>query len=133
MLFLILSIVCSVTVGVLFKWFRNHAAFNSKAIIATNYAIALLLCYFCFPPEFSRLAEQAPWPLYLALGLLLPGVFFIAFSIHSAYRYCQNRCRTALVVVYSVTSVLVAFWGTIQRTQSVGFWSGISSLAAYFV
>ena len=77
MLFLILSIVCSVTVGVLFKWFRNHPALNSKAIIATNYAIALLLCYFCFPPEFSRLAEQAPWPLYLALGLLLPGVFLL--------------------------------------------------------
>jgi drug/metabolite transporter (DMT)-like permease len=77
MLFLILSIVCSVTVGVLFKWLRKHAAFNSKAIIATNYAIALLLCYFCFLPEFSTLAEQAPWPLYLALGLLLPSVFLL--------------------------------------------------------
>lgn len=77
MLFLILSIVCSVTVGVLFKWFRNHTAFNSKAIIATNYAVALLLCYFCFTPEFSTLAQQAPWPLYLALGLLLPSVFLL--------------------------------------------------------
>ncbi len=81
MLFLILSIICSVTVGVIFKISRKYNVNNSQ-IVAANYLFALMLCYFFFSPDFTGLNSESPWSLYVVIGLLLPSVFlFLAASI----------------------------------------------------
>ena len=81
MLFLILSILCSVTVGVIFKITRKYNG-NPIQIVAFNYVFALLLCYFTFSPNLSEVDSKAPWNIYLAIGVLLPVVFlFLIASI----------------------------------------------------
>ncbi len=82
MLYLILSIFCSVLVGVVFKLARPKG-FDAFAVISWNYAAALLLCALVFKPEVSAFEAGAPWLLYGGLALLLPGVFFLLVqSIH---------------------------------------------------
>lgn len=76
MLFLILSILCSVTVGVLFKIARGSTS-NNTQIIATNYLFALALCYFSFPTNLDTVGTTAPWGIYAALGILLPSIFLL--------------------------------------------------------
>lgn len=81
MLFLILSILCSVTVGVLFKVARRYTI-SITQIVATNYVLALILCYFFFSPDLVTVTAQAPWAIYIPLGILLPSIFlFLAASI----------------------------------------------------
>lgn len=81
MLFLILSIICSVSVGVIFKFTRNYNC-NPFQIIAFNYVIAIALCYFIFNPNIDEVHTSAPWNIYLAIGILLPVVFqFLVLSI----------------------------------------------------
>ncbi|MHC0447144.1 EamA family transporter [Flavobacterium sp. 3-218] len=81
MLFLILSILCSVIVGVIFKISRKYNA-NPSQIISFNYIIAIALCYFTFSPNLQEFDDKAPWNIYTAVGILLPIVFlFLAFSI----------------------------------------------------
>ena len=81
MLFLILSIICSVTVGAIFKVARKYTV-NHSQIVAWNYVFAILLCYFTYSPDLSSVDATAPWWLYIAIGLLLPSVFlFLAASI----------------------------------------------------
>ena len=81
MLFLILSILCSVTVGVLFKVARRYTI-SITQIVATNYVLALILCYFFFSPDLATVTAQAPWAIYIPLGILLPSIFlFLAASI----------------------------------------------------
>ncbi|MFV8327707.1 EamA/RhaT family transporter [Flavobacterium sp. ZS1P14] len=81
MLFLIISILCSVTVGVLFKFSRRYAVSNTQ-IVASNYVFALVLCYFFFSPDLNGIANLAPWGIYMTIGVLLPAVFlFLAASI----------------------------------------------------
>jgi drug/metabolite transporter (DMT)-like permease len=81
MLFLILSILCSVTVGVIFKVGRKYTL-NTTQIIAWNYVFALLLCYFFYSPDLSAIDTSAPWIIYIPLGILLPTIFlFLAASI----------------------------------------------------
>jgi drug/metabolite transporter (DMT)-like permease len=81
MLFLILSIICSVTVGVLFKVARGYTISHTQ-IVAFNYLFALVLCYFSFSPDLSAVGSNAPWGLYIVLGILLPTIFlFMAASI----------------------------------------------------
>ncbi|MDP5201437.1 DMT family transporter [Flavobacterium sp. DG2-3] len=81
MLFLILSILCSVIVGVIFKISRKYNA-NPSQIISFNYIVAIALCYFTFSPNLQEFDDKAPWNIYTAVGILLPIVFlFLAFSI----------------------------------------------------
>lgn len=81
MLFLILSILCSVTVGVIFKLGRNYSLTISQ-VVSWNYVMALLLCYFFFTIDLTMIDSTAPWEIYIPLGILLPTVFlFLAASI----------------------------------------------------
>ncbi|RTY72672.1 EamA family transporter [Flavobacterium sp. LS1R10] len=81
MLFLVLSIICSVTVGVLFKMARGYEV-SPIQIVAWNYVFALILCYFFFSPDLTNIGTLAPWGIYVSLGVLLPAIFlFLATSI----------------------------------------------------
>ena len=81
MLFLILSILCSVSVGVLFKIARKYNTSNTQ-IVAYNYIFALSLCYLSFSPDITAITVAAPWNLYIVIGILLPSIFlFLALSI----------------------------------------------------
>ena len=81
MVFLILSIICSVSVGAIFKLARRYSINNSQ-IVAANYIFALVLCYFFFSPNLADVGIEAPWKIYLSLGILLPTIFlFLALSI----------------------------------------------------
>ena len=80
MLFLLLSVICSVTVGVIFKLARNHKV-SIIQMVAANYAVAILLCFTFFNVSLS-VSSAVPWGLYTCLGFLLPLVFlFLATSI----------------------------------------------------
>jgi len=81
MLFLILSILCSVVVGVIFKISRKYNA-NPSQIISFNYIAAITLCYITFSPDLNALDNNAPLEIYTAVGILLPILFlFLALSI----------------------------------------------------
>ncbi|MFT5714539.1 MAG: drug/metabolite transporter (DMT)-like permease [Flavobacterium sp.] len=81
MLFLLLSILCSVTVGIIFKISKKYTV-STLQIVAWNYIFALLLCYLSFPPDMNALDAKAPWGIYITLGVLLPSIFlFLAASI----------------------------------------------------
>ncbi len=76
MLFLILSIICSVTVGVLFKTSRAYTNSNTQ-IIAFNYLFALVLCFLTYSPDIKAVGIAAPWGIYAIIGILLPTIFLL--------------------------------------------------------
>ncbi|WP_306352617.1 DMT family transporter [Flavobacterium sp. '19STA2R22 D10 B1'] len=82
MLYLILSILCNITVGILLKLAKRRNI-DILQIIAYNYLFAILLCYFVFNPDVTAVMNwDAPWSIYSALGILLPTIFLIlAISI----------------------------------------------------
>lgn len=81
MLYLILSVICSVAVGVIFKIARKWTT-NAKQIVLFNYFFALLLCYGVFAPALGKITKEIPFLLYGSLGILLPLVFlFLIASI----------------------------------------------------
>lgn len=125
MLYLLLSIICSVTVGVLFKMARKWTT-NSKQIVMFNYVFALFLCYFVFSPDVQVIPVDAPVALYIGLGILLPVVFlFLIVSVKNIGIVKTDAAqRLSLFVsilaawllfneVFSVTKILVlllVFW-----------------------
>ncbi|NBL65201.1 EamA family transporter [Flavobacterium sp. NST-5] len=75
MIYIILSVICSVSVGVLIKIARRFEI-DFVQIITLNYISAIFLCYFSYQPEIP-LEEPLPWNLYIPLGIFLPSVFFL--------------------------------------------------------
>ncbi|MEW5675379.1 EamA/RhaT family transporter [Flavobacterium enshiense] len=83
MIYILLSILCSVAVAVLLKYAKRFPV-AVEQIVNTNYAIAILLCFFIFKPDFQILQNSAPWKIYFPLWILLPSIFlFLAASIKS--------------------------------------------------
>ena len=81
MLYLLLSIICSVSVGVIFKISRRYNN-NNIQIVWFNYFFALLFSWIFFGPNLTNFDTSAPFLLYSSLGILLPVVFlFLIASI----------------------------------------------------
>ena len=124
MLFLILSIICSVSVGILFKIAPKFTTSNTQ-IVGANYLFALVLCFFAFQPDLNAIETNAPWGIYISIGILLPTVFLIlATSIkHMGIVKTDAAQRLSLFIpilaawllfheefsVLKVTAFLVAF------------------------
>jgi len=80
MIYILISICCSVTVAVLLKLARRYKI-NIIQTVTWNYLFAIILGYFFFKPQIGDLVA-VPSPIYIALGILLPVIFwFLAASI----------------------------------------------------
>ncbi|RZK17498.1 MAG: DMT family transporter [Pedobacter sp.] len=81
MIYIVLSILCSVTVAVLLKLAKRYQISIVQAV-TVNYLAALILCFLFFKPDIGSISADAPWPIYITLAILLPTVFlFLAASI----------------------------------------------------
>ncbi|MBA9075055.1 multidrug transporter EmrE-like cation transporter [Flavobacterium gossypii] len=76
MFYIVLSIICSVSVGALLKFSKRYS-FDIVQVIAINYLFALFLCYFTFNPDISAIDSSSPWKIYIGLAILLPSVFLL--------------------------------------------------------
>ena len=84
MIYVLLSVCCSVIVSILLKLARRYEI-NVYQAIGFNYAAAALLCFWLFNPDFTKLDSEAPLSIYLTLGFLLPIIFVVlAYSIRYA-------------------------------------------------
>ncbi len=84
MIYVLLSVCCSVIVSILLKLARRYEIDVYQAI-GFNYAAAALLCYWLFKPDLTILDSSAPISIYLTLGFLLPTIFVVmAFSVRYA-------------------------------------------------
>lgn len=79
MFYIVLSIICSVSVGALLKFSKRYS-FDIIQVIAVNYILALGLCYITFQPDVSVVNSSSPWKIYIGLVVLLPSVFLLLAS-----------------------------------------------------
>lgn len=82
MIYILLSVICSVTVAVLLKLSRRYQISITQTV-TWNYLFAIALGACFFKPEPAELTLPPSW-IYLVLGILLPAIFwFLAASIKS--------------------------------------------------
>jgi len=75
MIYILLSISCSVTVAVLLKLARRYKI-NVLQAVMWNYLAAILLSIVFFKPELKDISA-VPGPIVLSLGVLLPVLFLV--------------------------------------------------------
>ena len=130
MITLILSISCSVAVSVLLKVARSHDIRIDQAI-AFNYVMAGSLCWLLLNPQPSALLQSAaPWPLLLALGLLLPSVFLIMARAVQQAGIVLSDVAQRLSLLLPLIAAFTVFGETATSGKLAGIATALLALAA---
>lgn len=127
MLFLVLSILCSVTVGVIFKITRKYNA-DPIQIIAFNYIMAILLCYFTFSPDLHVVHSDAPWNIYTAIGILLPVVFLFLFASIKHMGIVKTDAAQRLSLFIPIIAAWLIFKEEFNSYKVIGLIIGFAAL-----
>jgi drug/metabolite transporter (DMT)-like permease len=121
MIYLILSIICSVTVGVLLKLAKRYHI-NILQAITWNYLFAIGLSACFFRPAINDLMLSSIKPIHLTLGLLLPAIFvFLALSVQKT-----GLARTDIAQRLSLFISLTAAYFIFNENYSVLKYIGIA-------
>lgn len=127
MIYLILSIICSVTVGVMLKLAKRYQI-NITQAITWNYLFAICLSLMCFKPEFQSISITKISPVYWTLGILLPSIFvFLAFSVRNA-GLARTDIAQRLSLFISLSAAYFLFKENFDRYKEVGVVFGFAAI-----
>lgn len=127
MIFLLLSIICSVTVGVLLKLAKRYQI-NVMQAVTWNYLFAIGLSLFFFKPDFSSINFSLISPIYIALGILLPIIFlFQGFAVRQA-GLAKTDIAQRLSLLISLCAAYFIFNENFDRLKYVGIIFGFVAI-----
>lgn len=127
MLYLFLSVICSVSVGVVFKIARKWSV-NAKQIVLFNYLFALLLCSATFSPDVETVSVEAPFLLYGGLGILLPVVFLFLIASIKNIGIVKTDAAQRLSLFVSLLAAWILFKEDFASTKLIGITIGFLAL-----
>lgn len=117
--------ICSVLVSIVLKACRAKG-FNPVQMITWNYASASLLCFLWFKPDLAHISMyKTPWILIVALGVLLPAIFYcLARSLQTA-GILKTELAQRLSVVLSLCAAYFVFNEYFNAIKLVGIALGV--------
>lgn len=128
MIYVLLSVVCSVLVSVLLKLARRFEIDVGQAI-AWNYLVAGALTALLLQPSLATLREPgAPWPALAALGILLPTIFLaLAASVRHA-GIVRSDAAQRLSLLLSLLAAFALFGERLTAFKGFGIALGLLAL-----
>ncbi|AIF46450.1 EamA family transporter [Dyella japonica] len=129
MVYVLLSVVCSVLVSVLLKLARRLSVDVGQAI-AWNYVATSVLTATVFHPQLSVLTgPQAPWLGFIGLGLLLPLIFLALAASVSSAGIVRTDAAQRLSLLISLLAAFLLFGESLSMGKGIGIVLGLASLA----
>jgi drug/metabolite transporter (DMT)-like permease len=126
MLYVFLSICCSVIVSVLLKLAKRYQIDVFQAI-TWNYSMAILLTWFFFKPTIPSL-QNAPVHIYLGLGVLLPLLFMVmAISVRVAGIVRTDVAQRLSLFIPLLASFLI-FGDSLNKLKIIGLIIGFAAI-----
>ena len=128
MIYVLLSVVCSVLVSVLLKLARRFDIDVGQAI-AWNYVVASVLTAVVLQPSWMTLrAPAAPWLALAALGILLPTIFLaLAASVRHA-GIVRSDTAQRLSLLLSLLAAFALFGEQLTGVKALGIVLGLLAL-----
>lgn len=125
--------LCSVLVSILLKIAKNKA-YDALQMITWNYAIASVLGYLWFKPDFAHISiAQTPWWLIVVLGMVLPSIFLcLAKSLHTV-GILKTEIAQRLSVVLSLFAAYFFFQEQFNLLKIIGVVLGIGAVLCLIV
>lgn len=127
MLYLILGIICSVSVGVIFKISRRYANDNVQ-IVWFNYLFALLFSIIAFTPNLTAIDASAPFLVYGSLGILLPVVFLFLIASIAHIGIVKTDAAQRLSLFIPILAAWLIFNETFTSFRTIALLVGFGAL-----
>ncbi|OOG48636.1 hypothetical protein [Rhodanobacter sp. C01] len=128
MIYVLLSVVCSVLVSVLLKLARRFGIDIGQAI-AWNYVVASALTALVLQPSLTALrGSSAPWPALVGLGVLLPTIFLaLGASVRHA-GIVRSDASQRLSLLISLLAAFALFGEQLSGLKVAGIVTGLFAL-----
>lgn len=128
MIYLALSIGCSVTVGVLLKLAKRYQIHIMQAV-TWNYLFAIALSVFFFKPNFNALTVETVFnPIYIILGVLLPFIFLmLGFAVQQS-GLARTDIAQRLSLFISLSAAYFLFNESFDRLKYIGIIFGFAAI-----
>jgi drug/metabolite transporter (DMT)-like permease len=128
MLYVFLSICCSVIVSVLLKLARRYSIDVFQAI-TWNYSMAILLTWVFFKPNLHAFNfKQAPISVYIAVGILLPLIFWVMASSVRVAGIVRTDVAQRLSLFISLFSAFLLFNDSFTKARLICFIFGFAAI-----
>lgn len=126
MLYVFLSVCCSVIVSVLLKLARRYSIDVFQAI-TWNYSMAILLTWLFFKPALTGLAN-APVGLYIMVGVLLPVIFWVMASSVRVAGIVRTDVAQRLSLFIPLLAAFLWFGEPVTPLKIAGIIVGIAAI-----
>ena len=128
MLYIILSVCCSVIVSVLLKLARRYNIDILQAV-TFNYSMAIALTWFFFKPQLTADSlRQAPYAVLLPLGVLLPVIFLVMATSVRVAGIVRTDVAQRLSLLVSLTAAFLIFGDVPNTYKSIGIAVGFAAI-----
>lgn len=128
MLYLVISVLCSVSVGVLLKYWGGRGM-DAGQLVTWNYLAASSLAWLVLRPStevFS--APTTPWALLLVLGLALPAVFLLMARSLASAGIVRTDAAQRLSLLISLAAAFVLFGEVANHWKLAGLATGLVAI-----
>ncbi|WP_432713977.1 EamA family transporter [Pedobacter sp.] len=126
MIYILISICCSVTVGVLLKLARRYQI-NIIQTVTWNYFFAIILGFIFFHPQVKDLVA-APSLLHLSLGILLPLVFWVLAASIKNVGIVKSDIAQRLSLFIPILAAYFIFKEQLTGLKILGLVVGLSAI-----
>ena len=126
MLYVLLSICCSVIVSILLKLAKRYQIDVFQAI-TWNYSMAILFTWVFLKPQLNNL-QSAPFYIYSLLGLLLPSLFVV---IAASIRYTgivRTEIAQRLSLFIPIIAAFLLFGEELTAAKIIGIILGFAAI-----
>ncbi|WP_254459548.1 EamA/RhaT family transporter [Xanthomonas sacchari] len=129
MVFVLLSVVCSVLVSALLKLAPQRRIDLAQAV-TWNYLAALLLCAALLHPPLAALKNaHTPWAALLALGVLLPSIFLVLGRAVASAGIVRTDAAQRLSLLLSLAAAFLWFGERANGVKLAGLALGLLAIA----
>ncbi|HEX7340295.1 MAG TPA: EamA/RhaT family transporter [Rhodanobacteraceae bacterium] len=130
MVYIVLSVVCSVVVSVLLKLAPRFAV-DVRQAIAGNYLVAALLAWGVFHPDPGLLTlpvAHPAWRVLLALGVLLPTIFVVLARAVEHVGVVRSDAAQRLSLLLSLLAAFTLFGAVLTWQKGIGMVVGLAAI-----
>lgn len=135
MMYLVLSIICSVTVSVLLKCVPRFA-WDVRQMVMGGYAVAAGLCVLTldahYPASWTHFMQHAGW-LWLVLGLLLPSLFLVLARSVDTVGIVLSDAAQRLSLILPLIAAFTWFGEAFTGLKLLGISCGLLALGLMLV
>src|ERR1700761_566863 len=126
MLFVLLSVCCSVIVSVLLKLAKRYQVDVLQAV-TWNYFVAIILTWIFLKPQLQNLS-QAPWVSYTVLALLLPAIFLVMATSVRLTGIVRTDIAQRLSLFIPIIAAFLLFGEQLTPLKGIGIILGFAAI-----